>query len=847
MDAPTFIAEFFGPRSKADVCLTSYANDRAESGKYLPVEIFTRDLPTIDQFLQTYDVPGRAVYFCVNTITGGKRSKQNVAEITGLFCDLDFKSIRQGRKEIEAVLARLPLPTTYIVFSGHGLHCYWLFKSGLKATGALRERVEKALQRLAWLLAGDPHVGEIARVLRLPGSHNSKFGEWAAVKVVHANGSAYKLEQLEEWLQEVPTPLLQSTSTEKKKANGSIVGESNPFQRLAEHQIIHDPMDVEGRLAQMQFQGADDASVHATQRDVTASLISSGADPDEIVAYVLAHTKQLGHGWNWRQEERKIRGLCIGWYLKHLDLLPPQAPDWLRNDARLHGFYQKQVKDAPSDGAMSPKPDNVIPFVGKTSQPQHADDPIDLWLQFPVPELPKGLLPSQIEEFAFEQSEVMGCDPAGLAMGALTVCAALIPDSITLQIKRHDPNWKIATRLWTALIGDVSSMKSPIIRETTRALVRIDTELAKKYARARIAYEEMNKDQKAAAVEPVPERLRIEDATPESVQGILQHNTDGVLLIRDELSAWFGGMEKYAGRGGSGADRGFWLSSYNGGPYTLDRVKRGSHVIENLSVSLLGGIQPSSIRKVAGDIVDDGLIQRLVPITLRKATLPDDDDRPISEVARSYDNLIERMYDLRSNFYGGLQFSDAAQVVRRATFAKNHGLENIELINQKIVGHFGKYNGLFAQLCVLWHCVEHAYEKFSPVIEVDVAQRVATFMHSYLRRHAFSFYCGMLDFSDEYDRLKALASFILAHESNEITCRDAQRGTQSMRDLKRRDVENLFDYLEAFGWVSKVLGRRSNEVKWMVNPAVHRLYKQRAEEERKRLEKIRETLAGIKK
>jgi hypothetical protein len=67
--------------------------------------------------------------------------------------------------------------------------------------------------------------------------------------------------------------------------------------------------------------------------------------------------------------------------------------------------------------------------------------PVDLWAKFEPPPLPRGLLPTIIEDFAFEQGELMGADPAGLAMAALAVCAAVTPDRIRLQPKRHDKNW----------------------------------------------------------------------------------------------------------------------------------------------------------------------------------------------------------------------------------------------------------------------------------------------------------------------------------------------------------------------------------------------------------------------
>ena len=76
---------------------------------------------------------------------------------------------------------------------------------------------------------------------------------------------------------------------------------------------------------------------------------------------------------------------------------------------------------------------------------------------------------------------------------------------------------------------------------------------------------------------------------------------NGVLLYQDELSGFFGAMDKYAGNRGAAKDRAFWLQSWTGGSYGLNRVGRGVSIIPNLSISLLGGIQPDVIGKIAAE------------------------------------------------------------------------------------------------------------------------------------------------------------------------------------------------------------------------------------------------------
>jgi hypothetical protein len=89
----------------------------------------------------------------------------------------------------------------------------------------------------------------------------------------------------------------------------------------------------------------------------------------------------------------------------------------------------------------------------KRSTTSETIEPVDLWGQFDPPTLPIGLLPDVIERFALEEGDLTGADPSGLAVAALAVCAAALPDHTQLQVKKHDPNWLAAARLWVGLIG----------------------------------------------------------------------------------------------------------------------------------------------------------------------------------------------------------------------------------------------------------------------------------------------------------------------------------------------------------------------------------------------------------
>src|SRR5262245_55135874 len=208
--AARYLIDLFGSRTAAPVFVTSLANDKDQSGKYPPRQIVTRDLDEIAAFAEKWDKAGRALYYCVSTIKPGidRRAKTNLAELTGLHLDVDFKNTTASPKDVRAALDALPLKPHRVNHSGHGLHAYWLFKKAIPATPENVERVETALRGLADLLAGDPSVCEAARLMRVPGSHNSKFGDWVEVTNIMSRRGGYTLKQLETWLAKAEKPVL---------------------------------------------------------------------------------------------------------------------------------------------------------------------------------------------------------------------------------------------------------------------------------------------------------------------------------------------------------------------------------------------------------------------------------------------------------------------------------------------------------------------------------------------------------------------------------------------------------------------------------------------------------------
>ncbi|QGN54627.1 hypothetical protein [Novosphingobium sp. Gsoil 351] len=72
-------------------------------------------------------------------------------------------------------------------------------------------------------------------------------------------------------------------------------------------------------------------------------------------------------------------------------------------------------------------------------------------------------------------------------------------------------------------------------------------------------------------------------------------------------------------------------------------------------------------------------------------------------------------------------------------------VEALETVSPKLAAHYGKFDGLFARLCLLWLCIDNADAIHPPAeISLPTAERVAKFMETFIRPSAVAFYAGML-------------------------------------------------------------------------------------------------------
>ncbi len=468
-------------------------------------------------------------------------------------------------------------------------------------------------------------------------------------------------------------------------------------------------------------------------------------------------------------------------------------------------------------------------------------------------------------EIASDTAERMGVDPASVALAAIVSCAAVMSDDWEVQPKRFDYSWTENPRLWGALVGGPSVMKSPIISICTKPIDKLEAESQRRYSEALRLYKQRQTESKKDTTGFLPEptapkrdRYLIENATIEAITEALRDDDAAtqraparkVLSRQDEMSEYFGNLDRYKAGGKGGGDRGAYLRLYNGGPFSVDRIGRGAFRVPNWSACFLGGIQPEPIQKIANDTVDDGLLQRFLFIVAGHQS-PGLDRAPNAAAQDRYDNLFPALTALHP-----ARTADGAypQVVKLHQDAQQHRekvesaariMELMPDASSHLQSAFGKWPGSFARVALTFHLIEIADARarggpqpYLMVLSEETAKKAAAFMLDIAMPHLLRAHALMYK-TPQTGHARWIAGFILSKRLERVTTRDVVQAYLALRAPETRDeLADVMTNLVTVGWLEPEIP--SNSAKpinsWMVNPTVHSLFAEKAERERTRRE-----------
>lgn len=201
----------------------------------------------------------------------------------------------------------------------------------------------------------------------------------------------------------------------------------------------------------------------------------------------------------------------------------------------------------------------------------------------PAPAFPREILGQAWDGWCSEVSASANAPYDYVGASLLTLAAALIGNARVAAFG----DWTAPAIIWTVLVGSPSAKKSPAMAPIKRHIAALEAELAEEvYIRD----------------SPAPQ-IHVGDVTARAAQEVAAANEKGLLINLDELSGWWSQIRR------SGGEQ-FWLESFGGDSYIANRKGQPPVHIPHLSVSVLGGTQPDTIRDLVESKTDRGFTSR---------------------------------------------------------------------------------------------------------------------------------------------------------------------------------------------------------------------------------------------
>ncbi|MFQ5734471.1 MAG: DUF3987 domain-containing protein, partial [Planctomycetaceae bacterium] len=342
---------------------------------------------------------------------------------------------------------------------------------------------------------------------------------------------------------------------------------------------------------------------------------------------------------------------------------------------------------------------------------------------------PTDTLPEPVRGFVKAGSKAIGCDPSFLALPMLTGVGAAIGTTRRLQLKC---DWSVPPILWTAVVGESGTAKSPAFRQVMRPVKELQRKARDQHAAELADYQlDLARHEKAMAEwkrnkkttddpptapnAPLERRYIISDTTVEALAPLLLENPRGLLLIRDELNGWINSFDQYKG-GKAGADAAHWLSMFSAESIIVDRKTGVSRTIfvPEAAIWVTGGIQPAILHRALGrEHRESGLAARLLLCCPPRRPKRWSDTNIPSETESAIEQMLNRLYDLPAS--EGVDGKPEAVTVgltpdakkRFPQFVNAHGEEQVELTGD-LAAAWSKLEEYAARLALVVHFIRWA-------------------------------------------------------------------------------------------------------------------------------------------
>lgn len=251
-------------------------------------------------------------------------------------------------------------------------------------------------------------------------------------------------------------------------------------------------------------------------------------------------------------------------------------------------------------------------------------DPATKYEPFPI-----DAIPDPVRSFLRTAAAALNCDSALVAMPLLTALARCVGNSMRIELKS---TWSEPVVLWTMVVAESGSMKSPAFALAMKPFERRNAKLMRQaeldleaYNQQMVVYEAAAKkhaSSKNAASEPPPEkpvlparqRIYVVDTTIEALAPLLAENPRGLMASSDELASWLGSHDRYSKN--TSSNETYYLSMWTAAGFLKDRrTDMETIYVPSSFLCVTGGIPPASLKAcLRQDRMESGLGPRFLMV-----------------------------------------------------------------------------------------------------------------------------------------------------------------------------------------------------------------------------------------
>ena len=220
---------------------------------------------------------------------------------------------------------------------------------------------------------------------------------------------------------------------------------------------------------------------------------------------------------------------------------------------------------------------------------------------------PIEVFPNQLQSVIRDYSLITGAPACFLGGAMLAVAGTAFGNSLRLLYGNYSANGV----LFLCVVARRGMGKSHPLDFILKPLKNIDKKLWNAYKHDNIQWKQrIAHDPKDKQAEPAhPPIFITTDSTPEALIGLHENNPKSLLIHRDELSGLVASLDQYS----KGGESQKYLQIWSGSTISVARKGSGVTRIDNPYISILGGIQPEILYRLAEKSrIADGFLDRFL-------------------------------------------------------------------------------------------------------------------------------------------------------------------------------------------------------------------------------------------